>query len=104
MKSKRVFHNPRTDSPWETDGQIRRTCWTYILRKAEVRYRNSYQTRHTYASMMLSAGENILWLAKQMCHKNTKMILEVYAKWIPQPNTESGYKPVNDWSVAVKVA
>jgi integrase len=54
--------------------------------------------------MMLSAGESILWLAKQMGHKNTKMIIEVYAKWLPQPNTEAGYKPVNDWSVVVKVA
>jgi len=69
-----------------------------------VRYRNPYQTRHTFASMMLSAGDSILWLAKQMGHKNTKMIIEVYAKWIAQPNTESGYKRVKDWSMAVKLA
>ncbi|MFZ5557060.1 MAG: tyrosine-type recombinase/integrase [Pseudomonadota bacterium] len=24
----RIFHNPRTNTPWETDGQIRKTCWS----------------------------------------------------------------------------
>ena len=61
LEGKRVFYNPRTNSPWETDGQIRKTCWTHRLKKAGVRYRNPYQTRHTYASMMLSGGENPLW-------------------------------------------
>jgi|GEM_PF-4414477 len=63
MISKRVFHNPRTSEPWETDHQIRRTAWIHTLKKAGVRYRNPYQTRHTYASMMLSGGENIMWVA-----------------------------------------
>ena len=66
MIGKRVFHNPRTNQPWETDHQIRRTAWIYALKKAGVRYRNPYQTRHTYASMMLSGGENMMWVATQM--------------------------------------
>ena len=61
LEGKRVFYNPRTNTPWETDGQIRKTCWAHILRKAGIR--NPYQTRHTYASMMLSAGESSLWVA-----------------------------------------
>lgn len=58
LRHGRVFHNPRTGEPWETDGQIRKTAWTHILRQAGVRYRNPYQTRHTFASTLLSAGEN----------------------------------------------
>lgn len=98
-----MFYNPRTDNLWETDGEIRKNCWTYILRKAEVRYRCPYQNRHTYASMKLSAAENILWVTMQLGRENTKMMIEVYVKWLPQPNTEAGYKPVNDWSVAIRV-
>ncbi|QPI52885.1 site-specific integrase [Massilia antarctica] len=100
----RVFHNPRTCTPWETDAQIRKTCWTAILKKAGVRYRNPYQTRHTYASRMLSAGENPWWVAKQMGHVDVEMVFRHYGKWMP--NKDSGqYKPVNDWSPdAVKIA
>ncbi len=98
LEGKRVFYNPRTNTPWETDGQIRKTCWTHILRKAGVRYRNPYQTRHTYASMMLSAGENSLWVATQMGHKDTEMIIKHYGRWIPDKSTVAGYQPINDWS------
>lgn len=94
----RVFHNPRTGQGWETDGQIRKTCWTPILKRAGVRYRNPYQTRHTYASMLLSAGENMLWVAKQMGHRDTEMLIKTYGKWIPNTEAERGYTPLNDWS------
>jgi integrase len=101
LEGKRIFHNPRTGQPWETHAQIRKTCWKYILKKAGIRYRNPYQTRHTYASMMLSAGENMLWLARQMGHRDTEMIIKTYAKWIPDPSSKVGYKPVNDWGIVL---
>jgi len=97
LEGQRVFFNPRTNTPWETDGQIRKTCWAHILKKAGVRYRNPYQTRHTYASMMLSAGENSLWVAKQMGHRDTEMIIKNYGRWIPDKSTMAGYKTVNEW-------
>jgi integrase len=102
LEGKRVFYNPRTNTPWETDGQIRKTCWAHILRKAGIRYRNPYQTRHTYASMMLSAGENSLWVATQMGHKDTEMIIKHYGRWIPDKSTVAGYQPINDWSQTFK--
>lgn len=102
MEGKRVFHNPKTDRPWVDDHQLRRSCWQYMLRRAGVRYRNPYQTRHTYASMMLSAGENMLWVAKQMGHVDTEMIIKTYGKWIPDPTSKVGYKPVNDWARVLK--
>jgi len=102
LEGKRVFYNPRTNTPWETDGQIRKTCWAHILRKAGIRYRNPYQTRHTYASMMLSAGENSLWVATQMGHKDTEMIIKHYGRWIPDKSTVAGYQPINDWSQTLK--
>src|ERR1019366_3566308 len=65
-----LFVTPRTERPWETDGQIRKTAWAPALKRASVRYRYPYQTRHTYASTMLSAGENPLWVAQQMGHRD----------------------------------
>lgn len=93
----RVFHNPRTGKAWETDGQIRKTCWQYILKRAGVRYRNPYQTRHTYASTMLSAGENPWWVAKQMGHVDVEMVFRHYGKWIPTNKDGGQYKTINQW-------
>ena len=93
----RVFHNPRTHAPWETDHQIRRTAWIPSLKAANIAYRNPYQTRHTYASLMLSRGERVGWLVTQMGHTDPQMVMRVYGKWIPDTDTESGYQPVNDW-------
>ncbi|KTD52251.1 putative lambdoid prophage Rac integrase [Legionella quinlivanii] len=89
---KRVFHNPRTNQPWETDHQIRRTAWVHTIKRAGIRYRNPYQTRHTYASMMLSGGENIMWAASQMGHVDTEMVMKTYGKWIPNDSSKKGYR------------
>ena len=92
LANKRIFHNPKTNNPWETDGQIRKTAWTPLLKAANVLYRNPYQTRHTYASMMLSAGENPMWVAHQMGHKDWGMIRKRYGRWIPDIDPVAGSK------------
>ncbi len=97
----RVFHNPRTNQPWETDHQIRRTAWVHTIKKAGIRYRNPYQTRHTYASMMSSGGENIMWVASQMGHVDTEMVMKTYGKWIPDDSSKKGYQTVNNWELYV---
>ena len=56
--------------------------WKHILKRAKVRYRNPYQTRHTYASQLLSGGENQLFVAQQMGHKTTEMIMRHYGRWV----------------------
>jgi integrase len=99
--AQRVFHNPRTNQPWETDHQIRRTAWIHTMKKAGVRYRNPYQTRHTYASMMLSGGENIMWVASQMGHVDTEMVMRTYGKWIPDDSSKKGYQPLNNWGTYI---
>lgn len=97
MEHNRVFVVPWHGRPWSGDKQIRVNCWTYVLKKAEVRYRNPYQTRHTFASMLLSRGENPLWVAQQMGHVDTEMITKTYGKWIPDSSATGGYKPLNAW-------
>ena len=78
-----IFQNPRTNASWTHDGPLRKTAWKQTLEAAEVRYRKAYNTRHTFASQMLSAGVNPMWVAKQMGHKDWGMIRKVYGRWIP---------------------
>ncbi|MBL8496776.1 site-specific integrase [Nitrosomonas sp. JL21] len=79
-----VFHDPDTNQPWRDDQPIRKKVWIPALKKANIKYRNPYQTRHTFASMLLSRGEKPLWVASQMGHKDWGMIIKVYGRWIPQ--------------------
>lgn len=80
-----VFHDPRTNQPWKDDQAIRKTIWTPALKKTGIKYRNPYQTRHTFASTLLSRGEQPMFVAQQMGHKDWSMIIKVYGRWIPQP-------------------
>jgi integrase len=86
----RVFMNPNTRSPWEHSGEIRRVLWLTAMKKSGVRYRRPYQSRHTYASMMLSAGEHPMWVAKQLGHKDWTMIARVYGRWMPSADVGAG--------------
>jgi integrase len=93
-----VFQNPRTLERWAGDGPIRKTMWVPAMKKAGIRYRRPYQTRHTYASMMLSAGEHPMWVAKQMGHTDWTMIARVYGRWMPHADDSSGSKAVSMWT------
>ena len=90
LKRKEIFQNPGTGERWPGDQPIRKTLWMHALRIAGVRYRNPYQTRHTWASMMLSAGEHPMWVASQMGHKDWGMIRRHYGRWIPDADPEAG--------------
>ena len=68
LANREIFQNLRTLERWTGDHSIRKTMWMPAIKKAGVRYRRPYQTRHTYASMMLSAGEPPMSVAKQMGH------------------------------------
>lgn len=86
-----VFHNPNTNKRWLDAGKIR-NAWCSVLAKCGVRYRYPYQMRHTYASTLLSNGENLAWIATQMGHINTEMVIRNYGKFIPDDSLENGYK------------
>lgn len=96
-----VFPNPFTRERWANESKITKR-WTRALEKAGVRYRKPYQTRHTYASMLLSAGENIMYVAGQMGHADWSMLVKVYGRWLPSgAGTQAGAMVttanINNW-------
>lgn len=80
---KLVFLNPLYGEQWAGDKPILRR-WRRILALAGVRYRNPYQTRHTFASTLLMLGANPMYVATQMGHADTTMVVRTYGKWIAQ--------------------
>ncbi|MCZ6534115.1 MAG: tyrosine-type recombinase/integrase, partial [SAR324 cluster bacterium] len=48
-----------------------------------MRLRTLYQTRHTFATLMLSSGENPNWVAAIMGHSTSATLFKHYNKFIP---------------------
>ena len=81
LKSQYVFLNA-DENP--IDGEtLRKWTWTPALEKAGLEYRSMYHTRHTFATLMLSAGENVGWVQQMMGHTSLRMIQERYYRYIP---------------------
>lgn len=78
----RVFHNPKLNKPFYSDQAVRESFWKPALKKAGIKYRKAYQTRHTYASMLLTAGVDPMIVAKLMGHEDWGMIRQHYGAWI----------------------
>ena len=93
-----VFHDPRTGARWGSDQSLRAGEWRRALTKAGVRYRYPYQMRHTFASQALSAGENVMWVAKQMGHRDWTITAKKYARWIPSIVPDAGDKVAAVWA------
>lgn len=55
--------------------------WRPLLRHLGMTHRRLYQTRHTAATLWLSAGENPLWVAQMLGHVDTTMVLSKYARY-----------------------
>lgn len=62
--------------------------WRRGIKKAGVRERDPYQSRHTFACWALSAGANPSFIASQMGHEDARMVYEVYSKWIGEMNRD----------------
>lgn len=76
-----VFVDPRTGQRWADDEAPRELYWRPTLKRLGIRYRSPYETRHTYATMMLMAGVTPAFGARQLGH-SVEQFLRTYSKWI----------------------
>ncbi|MDX9823164.1 MAG: hypothetical protein RBT20_14615, partial [Syntrophales bacterium] len=53
-------------------------------------YRRMYETRHTFASWALAAGESPEWVARTLGHVNTSMVFKTYGRYIPNLTRQDG--------------
>ena len=96
-----IFVRPDDKGPFIDYEHLERP-WKHLLKTAKVRYRNPYQTRHTYASQLLSGGENPLFVAQQMGHKTTEMIMHHYGRWVEQGDQQKRHVFISNFGQGVK--
>lgn len=78
----RVFIDQRTGRAFKNAEGLRKYIWAKALKTGGVKYRCPYQTRHTFASMLLSEGKIPIWVANQLGHVNLLMLQKTYGRWI----------------------
>jgi integrase len=79
--SHRVFSTP-DGSPMHE--QVVRRLWVTIIRRTGLRYRKIHTLRHTFASLLLEAGEPILYVQTQLGHHSPAFTLKVYGHLLPR--------------------
>ena len=74
---------------------FRKVVWMPALEKADFEYRPPIQTRHTFATMMISSGEDIGWVQNMLGHSSLQMIYTRYYAWIPRSTRMDGLAFMN---------
>ncbi|MGP1561007.1 MAG: site-specific integrase [Helicobacteraceae bacterium] len=58
--------------------------WFKTLRELGIKREVMYAMRHSFASIMISEGEDILWVSQMLGHSNLSTTFRSYAKFIKQ--------------------
>ena len=53
-----------------------------------IKERRIYNVRHTFASIMITQGQNILWVSKMLGHKDVSITLKIYTKYIKESDDD----------------
>jgi integrase len=80
----------RGNNPFNSSNKISTIYWKKVLKELNIPYRNLYQMRHTFASLMIASGEDILWVANMLGHKNSNITLSTYAKYMKDDKKKRG--------------
>lgn len=83
-----VFATAR-DTPLSRRNVTRRV-WYPALDALGLMRRRAYQTRHTYATLMLAAGENVEFIRQQMGHRDARVLFSRYARYVPNLTRRDG--------------
>ncbi len=59
-----------------------------LLKALNLKDRKLYTTRHTFASLMLTQGEEAMWVSKTLGHKDLNTTYKTYSHYIPQQEKE----------------
>ncbi len=88
LKDKYVFRDNKGELM--TPDHVREVIWKPALKKAEIEYRPPIQTRHTFATLMIDAGEDLGWVQKMMGHGSLQMIYTRYYSWTKKETRSDG--------------
>jgi integrase len=57
-----------------------------LLKRVGLRYRKPHTLRHTFASMLIQAGESLAYVKEQLGHSSITITVDTYGHLIPGTN------------------
>jgi integrase len=69
---------------------LRKRVWYPALAKGKLRERDLYNTRHTFATHALAAGEDPGWVGKMLGHTTLTMLVTRYYQYVPNLTRRDG--------------
>jgi integrase len=60
--------------------------WIPLLTRAGLGYRKPHTLRHTFASMLIQAGESLAYVEEQLGHSSITITVDTYRHLIPGTN------------------
>lgn len=83
MSSEYVF-NSRRGKAFQSSSAISDNHWKPLLKRCTIAYRSPHNTRHTFATLMLKNGEDILWVSKMLGHADVSTTMKYYIKFVEE--------------------
>ncbi len=83
-----VFTNPK-GKPLDTH-YVSQKLWYPTLKKAGLKRRRPYETRHTAAVLHIAAHENPLYISQMLGHSDTRLLFDVYAPYVANASRRDG--------------
>ncbi len=78
-----VFVAPKTGKGFRESSTLSDSYWKPLIKRSGLHYIDFYNTRHSFATMMFSRGEDIGWISKVMLrHKTVQTTMTHYADFI----------------------
>lgn len=65
---------------------MRFKIWYHVLEHAQLRAVRLHDLRHTYASLLLQAGEPIAYVKEQLGHSSIQVTVDLYGHFVPGAN------------------
>ncbi len=84
-----VFPAPADDAKPINAEHLRFKVWYRLLRHAGLRGVRLHDLRHTYASLLLQAGDPIVYVKQQLGHSSIQVTVDRYGHFIPGTNRQA---------------
>ncbi len=75
-----LFPSSRTQEPFYGSGNLVKTYFKPLLKRLDIEYKTLYATRSTYASLLFAEDVPMVYIQKQLRHKQLSTTMDIYTR------------------------